>query len=413
MSDRAPVAAPRLKNRRGAMLVMASISIVALLGLVAIATDIGSGNHQKRIAQTAADAGAIGGGRQLERKLDSASVIAYAITSTGKNGFSAAETSVFYPPATGNHVGDMNYVEVVIAKPVPTLFGRIFNRDTIQVRARAVAGLGTSATYCLYNFATAGIGVNWDGKMETNCGVVSNASLDFKKGITAPYVAAVGTINNGPGGKSFPGTPPVFDPFTYLTVPAETTCDFTNKVVASDALLDPGVYCGGITVNDNILATLKAGVYIIRGGGLKGGQIEATAGVTIINTNGPGNDLTKYKPITFGNNCKFHVFAPSSGTYKGIAVLTPTVVPAAASATDNVNDLCGKGTNTPCDGADPDIRGIVYMPNQAFRVSNSNGKLTVAGTLITKYMTSSSGATGCFFLDASGNSPLKTLSLVE
>src|SRR4051812_41868661 len=91
----------RLQNRRGAMLLFIAISMVGLLGLVAIATDIGSGNRQRRIAQTAADAGAIGGGRQIERHLDSASVIANVYTSALKNGYPAANVFPYYPPQTG------------------------------------------------------------------------------------------------------------------------------------------------------------------------------------------------------------------------------------------------------------------------------------------------------------------------
>jgi hypothetical protein len=396
------------------MLLFAAISIVGLLGLVVIATDIGAGNRQKRIAQTAADAAAIGGGRQIERKQDSASIIQYALASASKNGF-PNEATVFYLPGplTGNHIGDPNYVEVVIVKRFPTLFGRIFNRDTIQVQARAVAGLATSSLYCLYNLASSGTGIDWSGKMETNCGIVSNAAASFNKGVEAPYVAAVGGISGGPSNRSFPGSPPVFDPFAFLPVPAETSCDFTNKTVTSDQTLDPGVYCGGITVSKNITATLKAGTYIVRGGGITGGQIDGTAGVTIINTNGMGNNQATYKPFTFGNNCAFHVIAPSSGTYKGIAVLIPSVVPAAVDANDQVNDFCGKGSQTKCDPTDVDVNGVIYMPNQSFNVGNSNGKFSIAGTLISKYMESSNGANLCAFLDTSGNSQLKRLSLVE
>jgi hypothetical protein len=395
------------------MLLFAAISMVGLLGLVAIATDIGAGNRQKRIAQTAADAGAIGGGRQIERKLDSASVVAYAISSVVKNGFTAAETSVSYPPATGNHVGDFNYVEVTIVKKFPTLFGRIFNRDTIQVQARAVAGLATQSQYCLYNLASGGTGINWSGQMTTNCGIASNSSIFFNKGADAPYVSAVGTISGGPNKKSFPGNPPVFDPFGYLTVPAEGTCDFTNKTVTSDQFLDPGVYCGGITVSKNILATLRTGTYIIRGGGITGGQIDGMAGVTIINTNGMGNNQAAYRPFTFGNNCQFHIQAPSSGAYKGVAVLIPLSVPAAANENDQVNDFCGKGTNNKCEATEVDVTGLIYMPNQSFNVGNSNGKFSMAGTLITKFMQSSNGAEFCGFLDTSGNSTQKQLTLVE
>ena len=407
----------RLKNRSGAMILFVAVSMIGLLGLVAIATDIGAGQRQRRIAQTAADAGAIGGGRQIERHQDSLSVITYAYNSALRNGFPASEVTVYYPPQTGLHIGDLDFVEVVIGKKISTLFGGIFNKDSIDIAARAVAGVGSNALYCVYNMATTGDGIDWSGKMTTNCDVVGNASINLKKGIDGnppPDVSAVGTVRGGSTGHSFNGVPPFPDPYASLvTVPAETSCDFNNTVVTSDRTLTPGVYCGGIWVNDNIQVTLDSGTYIVRGGGVRGGQFEAFNGVTIINTNGMGNNLTAYRPFTMGNNCKFHLRAPAGGPYKGIAVIVPSDAPESATASDYVNDFCGKGVNTPCNPTDVDVQGLAYLPKQAFNIGNSNAKFTIAGTLIAKYMTSHPGAEGCFFLDTSGNSPLLRLSLVE
>ncbi|HKY99438.1 MAG TPA: pilus assembly protein TadG-related protein [Gemmatimonadaceae bacterium] len=407
----------RLKNRRGGMLLFVAVSMVGLLGLVAIATDIGAAQRQRRIAQTAADAAAIGGGRQIERHQDSSTVATYALSSAQKNFFPNSEVTVFYPPQTGLHIGDLNYVEVVVGRRIKTLFGGMFNKDSIDIAARAVAGMGSNALYCVYNMATSGNGIDWDGRMTTNCDVVGNASIYLKKGIDGnptPDVSAVGTVDGGGSGHTFSGIPPFPDPYANLvTMPTDTACQYNNVVVTKDTALTPGVYCGGIRVNDNIKATLDSGVYLVRGGGVRGGQFEAFNGVTIINTNGPGNNPATYAPFTMGNNCSFHVRAPSGGPYRGIAVVVDPAAPESMDATQYVNDFCGKGTNAPCISTTVDIQGIAYLPKQAFRIGNSNAKLTIAGTLIAKYMTSHSGGEGCFFLDQSGNSPLKRLSLVE
>jgi hypothetical protein len=407
----------RLKNRRGAMILFVAVSMVGLLGLVAIATDIGAGQRQRRIAQTAADAAAIGGGRQIERHLDSLSVINYAIALADSNGFPSSQVTVFYPPQTGFHIGDDHFVEVVIGKKIGTIFGGIFNKDSIDIAARAVAGLGSNAMYCVYNMATAGNGIDWSGKMTTNCDVVSNASINLKKGIDGnppPDVSAVGTVSGGQSGHTFTGIPPFPDPYAALvTMPTDTACQYNNTVITKDTVLSPGVYCGGIRVNDNIRATLDSGTYLVRGGGIRGGQFEAWSGVTLINTNGPGNNPALYQPFTMGNNCSFHVRAPSSGPYKGIAVIVDPAAPESMNSSQYVNDFCGKGVNTPCSSTSVDVQGLAYLPKQAFNIGNSNAKFTIAGTLIAKYMTSHPGAEGCFYLDTSGNNPLLRLSLVE
>ncbi len=398
----------RMRNRRGAMLVFTAVAMVSLMGMLVLTLDVGAGNRQRRIEQTAADAGAIGGGTQIYRGMDSATVVAGAINSVTKNGFAAGDVTVFYPPATGPHAGDRHYVEVVLAKNIPTIFGTMFNKDSLDVSARAVAGLGSLSPFCVFSLATTGAGIDIPGDVTTNCGVVSNSSgnpaIDVKKGIEAPLVAAVGSIDGGPSGSTFTGIAPVPDPFASLQIPAETGCDYTNVVVASDVTLNPGEYCGGITIKNNITATLNPGTYVLRGGGLTGGEIVGY-NVTIINANGPGNDITAFRPITFGNSCRHLLTAPDSGPYKGIVIFVDPAGP--STGPNSINSFCGTG-------GDPDILGIIYMPNQTFDLGNSNGKLTITGLLIAKNITGQNGG-GKFWvnLDTSGNSAPKRLSLVE
>jgi hypothetical protein len=86
----------------------------------------------------------------------------------------------------------------------------------------------------------------------------------------------------------------------------------------------------------------------------------------------------------------------------------------AASADEQKNELCGKGTNSKCDASDPDIEGTVYLPSQTFNLGNSNGKLTIKGVLLAKYITGQNGGGKfCSFLGTFGSSALKRLSLVE
>ena len=54
-----------LKNENGNMMVMFAISIVALLGAVAMVVDIGRLYHEKSILQNAVDAAALGGAQGL------------------------------------------------------------------------------------------------------------------------------------------------------------------------------------------------------------------------------------------------------------------------------------------------------------------------------------------------------------
>jgi hypothetical protein len=152
----------------------------------------------------------------------------------------------------------------------------------------------------------------------------------------------------------------------------------------------------------------------MRGGGITAGEIDATSGVTIINAMSTDNDPAKFKPIVFDNSCLLHLFAPDTGVFRGVAIFQDPAAPASTSANDMVNDVCGMGTQAKCDPANPDIRGLIYFPTQAFNIGNSNGKFSIAGTIVSKYFSGlNGGGKPCVFLDTTGNSSVLRLSLVE
>ena len=185
---------------------------------------------------------------------------------------------------------------------------------------------------------------------------------------------------------------------------ADTICTHNGMLtIVKDTVITKGVYCGGITINKNLTATFSAGTYFIRGGGLTGGEVSAKAGVTIINGIGPNGNVAAYRPITFGNSCLFDITAPSSGPYKGIAVFADPAAPASGSP-NSVNTACGQG----------DMTGTIYLPTQTFELQNSNGKLTILGTLVANTITGQNGGGKFFFtIDGSSTNGTKRSSLVE
>ena len=56
----------------------------------------------------------------------------------------------------------------------------------------------------------------------------------------------------------------------HRTPPDVAACDFNNTMlVNSQAMtLDPGVYCGGITIKGTAKVTFEPGIYVLRDGGL-------------------------------------------------------------------------------------------------------------------------------------------------
>lgn len=409
-----------LSNRRGAMLAFVAVSMVGLLGVLAITIDVGAGNRERRMAQTAADAAALGGGNNILRGHDAASVIAAAQYSATLNHFASGVT-VRYPPDTGVYAGNDDFIEVQIDRTIPTRFGSIFNKPTLQIQARAVAGAAAWSNYCIIGLAPSGNAIDLPNGTQieaTNCSVASNSGIDAFN-IDARSIAAVGAVDIHQTGSSVvrSGVPPTLNPFAHLVIPAETSCDHTNFTVSANVTLDSGVYCGGITINANRRATLRPGTYILRGGGINAsgngaelyGPASGTApgGVTIINTAGPGGNMAAFRPIVFGNTCYVTLHAPTSGDYRGIVIFTDPNAPSTGPYSEN--EFCGKGLE-----AGPDIRGVIYMPSQTFRLVNANGKFELAGTIVANRVEAENGG-GRFFIrsDDSGNSGFKRLSLVR
>jgi hypothetical protein len=111
--------------------------------------------------------------------------------------------------------------------------------------------------------------------------------------VSAGSVSVVGGVDvNGSHAAIDPDpvthAPAMPDPFATLPAPTVGPCDQTGWSISGDAtaVLEPGVYCGGLDISGPASVTLRPGVYILNGGGLSmaGGATLSGARVTIFNT---------------------------------------------------------------------------------------------------------------------------------
>src|SRR6266487_1359049 len=77
----------RQGNRRGAILVIVALFMISFMGLLVLVVDVGSLQRQKRMAQTAADAGARAGADEIFRNRSADEVGTAVRTETERNGF--------------------------------------------------------------------------------------------------------------------------------------------------------------------------------------------------------------------------------------------------------------------------------------------------------------------------------------
>jgi hypothetical protein len=311
----------RFENRRGALIVLVSVSLIVLMGILVLAIDGGGLQQQRRIAQTAADAGALAGAWEILRN-NTGAVQASALNETKRNGFensvNGVSVTVTYP-ATGTFSGT-KFVEVEVRRTVPTTFASIFGRGSAVVRSHATAGVAMSEYCFLVLDPTSANALKLENSAQlrgSGCGIQvnsTNASGTNVAGnsaqITAPSFgvaagSAVGAekiITDGGVQYGVPATP---DPLSQLAMPSvPNTCDYGSAaapaVLMGTITLNPGTYCGGINVNGNF--TLRPGLYILRGGGLTiiggAGSLQASGtGVTFLNTAPPAGATYSWGPI--------------------------------------------------------------------------------------------------------------------
>jgi hypothetical protein len=401
------------------MLVFVAVAMVVLLGFLAMTLDVGAGNRQRRIAQTAADAGALGGGTEIFR-LQYDSVVSSARNEAVRNGFSADDVTVNYPPISAPYTGNPQYVEVTIDKTIPTIFGSLFSFASLNIAARAIAGVGSYSLTCLYSLdpdapkaieiSISGSG-GGSGQVVTNCGVAVNSNdgnaleLNTSGNLDtggSPIAVTGGWDGNPTKVSPVPTTSvaPVSNPLSYLPIPAAGSCISTGLLtITKDTTLSPGTYCGGIYV-DNKTATLLPGTYITAGGGFKvrGGRVVGDQ-VTLVNTIDSTGTYV-FRPIEFGNGCQASLSAPRSGDLKGVLMIGDPAGPTGA-------------INTYACASDvpPELTGTLYFPTQEFFFNGSNSGTTLLGSIIANNVLVSGKLT--IQNDTSPNNALKRLSLVK
>jgi Flp pilus assembly protein TadG len=440
--------AMKRNNESGQALVFTAVAMVALIGFLGLAVDMGTLRYEKRLQQSAADAAAIAGASNLAASESSSGIEAGAVAAAASNSFSAASASTGCPPAapaaavgsvavtvnnppcSGPHNTDLKYVEAYVSVVQPTFFMRIFgvNSETITARAVATNVSGGPGSGCLFTLGspTGQIeGININGKATLNatvCGIEDNGDFNTKGNaltVNAGTFGEAGNTNaNGPGGTvncfNQPGpcpatgmpaatnpmsnlTPPLAPPCNPCTVPGTNPAPVTqNGVTTYSQGTYSSISIGPATVN------FSPGVYIIDGSG--GLTINANATVT-------GTGVTFYfanaATIDVTGTPSINLTAPSSGPYADILMYQD---PADTNTTGP--QLGGNSGSS--------FTGIVYFPSdQLTFFGNANGTDCNSGFTVSMVIADSIALSGHPTVCLSGEKglpvpvPLKNAVLVE
>lgn len=135
-----------ISGERGQTLVMVAIVMFVLLGVSAMALDVGETLWSRRVQQNAADAAALAGAREIPGNPDFAQQVASQYATN--NGFTNGAGGVTVTTRVFKIFNDDDALEVIINRVVPPGLRAAVGADDINVPARAVAIVTPSIQQC-------------------------------------------------------------------------------------------------------------------------------------------------------------------------------------------------------------------------------------------------------------------------
>ncbi|MGH7913076.1 MAG: pilus assembly protein TadG-related protein, partial [Candidatus Binataceae bacterium] len=388
------------RKASGQTFVLVSIALVVLLGMAALAVDVGDLWTTRRLMQSAADAGAVAGADEVAIGGGGSDITAAAKDAASHNGFADGATrpgasstvtvAVHNPPTSGPFAANSSAVQVDVSQTQNTYFMRILGWRAVPVSTTAVAvttGSG-SCVYSLDKHQSGAITVGGSATVNSACGLYDNSdsssALTVSGGgtITSPLVGVVGGTNVNGGGSTPPttGIAQFGDPLAYIAAPSfdPSSCPSFSTQNISGAV-GPGTFCGGIKINAGSTVTFSPGLYIIDGGGLQivGGATVSGTGVTFYLTGVNNNNGNKksYGGVDIASTATVNLSSPCDSSGGGIPGM---LFFQDRSETNGVGStINGSASST--------FSGAIYFPTTALAYAGSTGAnmftLLVADTM--------------------------------
>ena len=413
------------------LLVIVGFSLF-LLGALGLAIDGAQLYAQRQMAQTAADSAAQAGIMSIFGGTNGTGANPFGTgnppssftctTTDGRtpcvyarlNGFGATAVdtvTITFPTAVSGVTLSSTAVPsiaVSVSRIVPGTLIRFLGPSATTIRARATAGIvGSVPTDCIYVLdpsASGAFTANNGATITSGCGIEvtsSSSSGGVIQGasVTAPILNGNFTLNNG--GTSNPAptqvASTVTDPYVSVVAPAVgASCDaaHTNYSATAGATINPGTFCGGISIANGVSVTFNPGIYVINGGSLsiQGGTTSSGSGVIFYLT---GTNAT-YGSVNIGNGANVTLSAPTSGIYTGLLFFQDRSITSSVAASFN-------------GGVALKLTGGLYFVTTTVAFSNGSSSSGYSIAVVAKDV-SFTGGTNIFTYDPTG---LKTGLVVK
>ncbi|MEL7481885.1 MAG: TadE/TadG family type IV pilus assembly protein [Pseudomonadota bacterium] len=352
------------QDTRGNIIVPFAVSVLAVITLVGATADYMSAVRARSNLQKVTDGAALATAREM------------SILGTDTNRLNAVAQAYLAQPGMpagvkANAIVDNQAQTVTVSASAafdakfPGPFDSI---DTLEASATARL-IGNSGNVCVIALDPTGEGaIDLTSKAQMvgdNCSFFSNSSHPRGISVLKRGLLRAQSIFSSGGYRGmisnfdpFPMTdmPPMPDPLTERPAPSFGMCDHTDiEIKGGNTELEPGVYCGGISIKANATVELRPGVYVI-----KDGPFSVSASSEVIGLN-VGLFLTG-AGATFqvASSSEIRLSAPVTGEMAGLLLFEDRNNPAGA-----IHEMSSNKARY--------LVGTIYLPKGTFRVAaNSN-----------------------------------------
>jgi hypothetical protein len=418
--------------------VLVAVSLVALVGIAALALDGGLLMDNRRRVQAAADAAALAAASELFTNFPAIAAgnadpggkaASSALSVASSNGYANDGTTsvvtVNIPPKSGPFTGKLQYAEVIITYNQPRYFATVWGTQKTPVVARAVARgfwgptgdgiivLDPTAPDALNSTGNGSVTVTGGAALIVDSNALSAARVTNNGSVTAPEIDITGGANGMFNGTVNTGVLPTPDPLAYLPSPDMPSAGSITKTHLKGGgdqyVLTPGSYTnlpnftnGDVVILQQASANLAGGIYYLNGSGF------VSNGASVIMDPNTSGGLMLYNAPTNSSNSQgisiqgnasgtVNLSALTSGIYAGILLWQDR------SSSVNMS-VTGNGTFN--------LSGTFYAADANLTVAG-NGSVTVGSQYISRTLTvNGNGAITVNYTD-NGTARTRIVTLVE
>ncbi len=371
-------------DEAGNIVIIAAAAMPVLVGAAGLGTEYGLWVYKQHAMLSAADSSAVSAAMATANIVIEGQGVASSYGFV--DGVNNTTVAVNQPPTSGTHMTTPGAVEVVITQAQARMLSALFGSTPVTISARAVAVPSTNGTGCVLALNGKASGaITMQGSTQVNlngCGLYDDSgsytAMTTGGTLSTLSVNVVGDVSGSTSGITATdgintGVLPLADPYANVSIPSFSGCNQRNFSAQTTMTINPGVYCGGMSVNAGAVLTLNPGIYYLDQGSffVRGGATVTGTNVTLVFTSSTGQN---WATATINGNATVNLTAPTSGPTQGIAMFADRAMP---TGTDF--KLNGGSSQT--------FGGAIYLPTAALTYTgssaSSNGCTQIVANTIT------------------------------